>query len=233
MIRLLKTSFLAQKFVYLFLHTFPTALICLISGIKYNLMYSDSLISSKSLLLNTKLGRRVRINPGVYLENVSVGDFTYFALNDSLQTRITDTKIGKFCSISHNVQVLSRTHVLQNITTYPLLSMWLKREEYESNQDYLVMPVSIGNDVWIGANAIILGGVKIGDGAIVGAGSIVTKSVEPYSVVVGSPAKIIRFRFSKDEINHLNKLQWWDWEEEKIKKNHKNLLQFDITKLQK
>ncbi|MBR6646045.1 MAG: CatB-related O-acetyltransferase, partial [Clostridia bacterium] len=77
----------------------------------------------------------------------------------------------------------------------------------------------IGNDVWIGHSALILEGVKIGDGAIVGAGAVVTKDVPPYSIVVGVPAKVIKYRFSENEIAKLSELKWWDQSVEWIKEN--------------
>jgi acetyltransferase-like isoleucine patch superfamily enzyme len=79
--------------------------------------------------------------------------------------------------------------------------------------------IEIGNDVWIGTSAIILSGVKIGHGAVVAAGSIVTKSVPPYAIVGGNPAKIIKYRLSEEKIEELLEMKWWDWSEEKIKKN--------------
>jgi len=78
-------------------------------------------------------------------------------------------------------------------------------------------PMIIGNDVWIGANALILPGVTIGHGAIIGAGSIVTKSVPPYAIVSGNPAEIVKYRFTHEEINELLDLQWWDWPIEKLR----------------
>jgi acetyltransferase-like isoleucine patch superfamily enzyme len=84
--------------------------------------------------------------------------------------------------------------------------------------------ITIGNDVWIGINAIIKDGITIGNGAIVGAGAVVVKDVEPYSIVGGVPAKLIRFRFAKEEINFLEEMRWWDKPEEWIKNNWKDFL---------
>ena len=77
----------------------------------------------------------------------------------------------------------------------------------------------IGNDVWVGMNVIIMRGVTIGDGAVIAAGSVVTADVEPYSIAGGIPAKHIRYRFSKEIIESLLEIRWWDWPEEKIRKN--------------
>ena len=80
-------------------------------------------------------------------------------------------------------------------------------------------PVTIGNDVWIGANVCILPGISIGDGAVLAAGAVITKDVPPYAIVGGVPAKVIKYRFSEDIIKKLLKIKWWNWEEEKVKKN--------------
>ncbi len=81
--------------------------------------------------------------------------------------------------------------------------------------------VNIGNDVWLGNNVMILDGVKISDGAVVGAGAVVTKDIEPYSIVGGVPAKLIRKRYTDEQINKLLHIRWWNWDYEKIKENYK------------
>ena len=90
--------------------------------------------------------------------------------------------------------------------------------------------MEIGNDVWIGMNAMILSGVKIGDGAVVGAGSVVTKDVEPYAVVAGNPAREIRKRFDDQTISELLKANWWDWDIQKIRENVPYLLSNNVKK---
>lgn len=135
-------------------------------------------------------------------------------------------RVGKFCSIAANtVLIPSGGHIPPRgyekfrVSTFPLATLkrngW--RKEYElPDKEGIIM---IGNDVWIGAGALILSGVTIGDGAIVGAGSVVTHDVPPYAVVGGVPAKIIRFRYNKDQIEALLKIAWWNWNIEKIKAN--------------
>jgi len=88
-----------------------------------------------------------------------------------------------------------------------------------------------GSDVWIGFRAIVLSGVTIGDGAVIGAGAVVTADVPSYSVVVGNPAKVIRYRFSSEEIRKLLTLRWWEWSIDKIKENTPLLCSFDVEKL--
>ncbi len=90
---------------------------------------------------------------------------------------------------------------------------------------------TVGNDVWIGQDVVIKGGVKIGDGAVIGARSVVTRDVPPYAVVAGVPAKVIKYRFEQEKIDFLEKLQWWNWTPEEIYQNLDRLKKFDETLL--
>jgi len=152
--------------------------------------------------------------------SVTVGDFS--AGTPRILSWRTDDKlvIGKFCQFAPRVIILSGgEHDLSRVTCYPLRSV-LAPEKSTTNVDSASKgSVIIGNDVWVGTGAIILSGVSIGDGAIVAAGAVVTKDVPPYSIVGGNPAKLIRFRFSEDQIAKLLSISWWNWSEDKIKAN--------------
>ena len=130
-------------------------------------------------------------------------------INDSIE-------IGNYCSISENVTLLaSGEHHPNRVSTYPFLARILKigiEDDTKSKG-----PIIIGNDVWIGYGAVILSGVKIGNGAIIAAGSYVTKDVEPFTIVGGVPARILRKRFKMDQIQQLEKIGWWNWKDEIIK----------------
>ena len=139
-------------------------------------------------------------------------------------------KIGKFCSIANDVQIfLGGNHRIDWITTYPfsVLNSWPEAKDIKGHP-CTKGDVIIGNDVWIGRKTLILSGVTIGDGAIVGARSVVTKDVAPYSIVAGNPAKLIRKRFDEKTIEKLLEIKWWDWNLEKIKKNLPLLLSNNI-----
>ena len=133
-------------------------------------------------------------------------------------------KIGKFCSIACGAKFLftSANHTMRSLSTYPFpiffeewdLSVNQITDAWDNKGD-----IVIGNDVWIGFEAVIMSGVTIGDGAIVGARAVVTKDVPPYTIVGGVPVKEIRKRFSDERISELLNLKWWDWPEEKIQKN--------------
>lgn len=133
-------------------------------------------------------------------------------------------KIGKFCSIACGATFLftSANHTLRSLSTYPFpifFEEWgLDKKDIRSAWDNKG-DIVIGNDVWIGYQAVILSGVTVGDGAIIGARALVTKDVPPYTIVGGVPAKPIRKRFDQATIAQLEALRWWDWDAEKIRRN--------------
>lgn len=130
--------------------------------------------------------------------------------------------IGAFCSIAPGTVIVPNDHRMDWVTTSPILAVKdFGFTDRDLNMEYCPSEkreVIIGNDVWIGANCIIFEGVKIGDGAVIAAGSIIRRDVPPYAVVV-SVDKIIKYRFSKDVIDKLLKIQWWNWPDDKIKEN--------------
>jgi acetyltransferase-like isoleucine patch superfamily enzyme len=144
-------------------------------------------------------------------------------------------KIGKFCSIAWNVTIfLGGNHRIDWIATYPFPTpdgRWPKVQERE--HEYLATKgdVTIGNDVWIGSDVTIMSGLTIGDGAVIGTGSVVTRDVEPYAIVAGNPAKLLRKRFTEDQIATLLEVKWWDWPIEKIRENVDVLCSGDIERL--
>lgn len=132
--------------------------------------------------------------------------------------------IGKFCSIACGARFLfnSANHSMTSLSTYPFpifFEEWGLNIKHVANAWDNKGDIIIGNDVWIGYEAVIMAGVTIGDGAIIGTRAVVTKDVAPYTMVGGIPAKPIRKRFSDDIISALIKEQWWNWPEEVIAKN--------------
>ena len=136
-------------------------------------------------------------------------------------SKIINSSIGKFCSIASNVNIGLGVHPKNSISTSPVFystrlqagKTFSKIQKYEE-----LIRVNIKNDVWIGVGAIVLDGVTIGDGAIVAAGAVVTKSIPPYSIYGGVPAKEIGKRFSDEKINFLLSLEWWNFDEKKLSK---------------
>lgn len=139
------------------------------------------------------------------------------------------SKIGRYCSIADNLQFICKgTHMINWVTTYPFQEIWgMDVPLYEVNGikgkagdpviDGLTSPITIGNDVWIASNVKIKQGVKIGDGAVLATECFVTKDVPPYAVVGGNPAKIIKYRFTEEQINELLRIKWWNWSDEEVR----------------
>lgn len=144
--------------------------------------------------------------------------------------------IGKFCSIACGARFIlnSANHTLKSLSTYPFPLFF---EEWELDRKNVARSwdnkgdIVIGNDVWIGYEAIILSGVTIGDGAIIASRAVVTEDVPPYTIVGGVPAKAIRKRFSEQTISHLLKIEWWDWTKERIAQNIDAIQSGNITLL--
>lgn len=127
-------------------------------------------------------------------------------------------KIGNYCSIAPGVKILlGGEHHIEYVTTYPF-SLLLDEAKNLPGYPYSKGDVIIGNDVWIGQNAMILSGIHIEDGAVIAGGSVVTRDVLPYSVVAGNPARHIKFRFSQEVIEDLLSIAWWNWPASEIKK---------------
>lgn len=169
---------------------------------------------------NVKLGKKVYVGVGAVLAADSVGDCTY--INDYCLIDKNVKSIGKFCSIAYNTRIGLGGHPTDWVSSHPFA--YHKKYGYRTNDipfsdDSSNLKTVIGNDVWIGANATILAGVTVGDGAIIGAHSLVTKDVAPYSIVVGAPARHSRYRLEEEQRNALLEMKWWDWPKEKIQAN--------------
>jgi acetyltransferase-like isoleucine patch superfamily enzyme len=163
----------------------------------------------------------------------NIGKHTYGNVNILDWGEGSKLIIGKYCSIAENVTIfLGGEHRSDWVTTYPFpaIEYW-KKARCIKGHPKSKGSVIIGNDVWIGYGSTILSGVKIGDGAIIGAKSLVTKNIDPYTIVGGNPAKIIRKRFDDATINKLLKIKWWNWSEFKINRKINILCSSDLKKM--
>ena len=170
--------------------------------------------------------KEIYVKPTLKNPQIVVGDFTYIA-DSNFESHVThlypwnDDKliIGKFCQIAAGVEFVMNgaNHQMNAVSTFPFYTLegWDMKPPVASDMPFKGDTV-IGNDVWIGQNATILPGVHIGDGAIIGANSVVASDVEPYSIVVGNPVKLIRYRFDGELTSLLLKFKWWDKSVEEI-----------------
>lgn len=179
--------------------------------------------------------------------NIIIGDYTYYDdLEDSENFErnvlyhfpfIGDKLIiGKFCALATGVKFIMNgaNHQISGFSTYPFQIFGNGWERIMPQLDELSNKgdTVIGNDVWIGYEALIMPGVQIGDGAIIASKSVVTTNVLPYTIVGGNPAKVIRKRFADDVINTLLEIAWWNWDIEKITRNLEKIIGCDIQGLQ-
>ena len=180
--------------------------------------------------------------------NIKVGRYSYYSgyyhghsFDDCARYLMPDRDdvdkliIGSFCSIGTGVSFVmagNQGHRHDWITSFPFFFM--DEEPAFADAINAYQPAGdtvIGNDVWIGAEAMIMPGIKVGDGAVIGSRALVTKNVEPYTIVGGNPAKVIKQRFSDDEIEKLLEMKWWDWSQEQLEGAMPLLCSGDIAAL--
>ena len=205
---------------------------------KKNKKHNVCIKSNTDISIKTKFEGNNVINRNSKIINSNIGFGTYVGENSF----ISNTRSGRYCSIASNVKTVMGTHPTKKIvSTHPAFFSIAKQagftyvnenifEEHKYVDKENNIAINIGNDVWIGENVLILEVVNIGDGAIIGAGSIVTKDVEPFSINVGIPAKKIRQRFEQDEIEFLKELKWWNYDEKWIKENASDFRDIKVFK---
>jgi len=210
------------------------------------LIGENCILKNGSLVGNIKIGENARIDglsvngsfscmeyfkvfgTGVnVIGNVEIGKYTSLnGPNTDIFTSINKVKIGSFCSIARNVNMQEYNHKINRVSTYHIGANVFNRdrvEDIESKGDII-----IENDVWIGTHCVILSGAHISNGVIIAANSVVNGYIPPYSIAAGSPAKVIKYRFSQETIDKLINLKWWDWSEELLKKNESFFTSNDI-----
>lgn len=170
--------------------------------------------------ISSKFGIYNALYESAFLYDVCMGDFSYVGAKSKLQ----HTKIGKFSCIGPEVLCGLGRHPSRNfVSSHPAFYSTLGQVStyFASTQTFdEFVPIEIGNDVWIGARAVILDGVTIGNGAIVAAGAVVVSDIPSYAVVGGIPAKIIRWRFDSTQIEFLESTKWWDWSVDELSASH-------------
>ncbi len=176
-------------------------------------------VSIFSLIDNVSyVSNKAKIHRGAKVFNSKIGRYTYLTKG----SESVFAEIGNFCSIGHYSKIGLAHHDLKKLSTSPIFlekinatgSTWNNHTTH-----YPYKKVIIENDVWIGSRALLIGGIKISNGAVIAAGSIVTKDVPPYAVVAGVPARIVKYRFKKSLINNLLSIQWWNLPEQLLREN--------------
>jgi acetyltransferase-like isoleucine patch superfamily enzyme len=175
---------------------------------------------------NTKVGKSVQIQRPAHINACEIGDYSYISAN----ANISLANIGKYCSIGPNLFCGWGIHPTNGISTAPMFYSTKQQNGVAfANEDKIEERklITIGNDVFIGANVTVLDGVTIGDGAIIGAGAVVSKDIPDYAIAVGNPIKIIKYRFNEDQISALKRIQWWNFEEDKLQDVEKMFFDID------
>ena len=166
--------------------------------------------------LRIKLG--LKKDPLPPLPGVEIGRHTYGLIKESffVPHKNVPVQIGSFCSVGPGVLfICAAEHRVDTATTFPI--QFVNGKIRNAPGTVGKGPITVGHDVWIGARATILGGVTIGNGAVIGAGSIVTRDIPPYAIAVGNPARVIRYRFAPEIIERMQALQWWNWSDDLIR----------------
>ncbi len=161
---------------------------------------------------------------------ISIGEYTYGAPRIRWWGEPANLSIGKYCSIADGVEIfLGGNHRTDWISTYPfpVFREWREARTVTGHPS-TKGDVTIGNDVWLGAGSVILSGITIGNGAVVGCRSVVTKDIPDYAIVTGNPATIVRMRFQPDQVNRLLQCAWWNWCPSRVRKNVRKILSTDV-----
>jgi len=180
----------------------------------------------RSYQFKSEVSNLSKLYPPFHVDNSRIGDYTYVAHNSTIYY----TAVGKFCSIGPNVFCGWGSHPVNGLSTAPMFYSSFKQNGItlsEVNKVEEAKPVKIGNDVFIGANVTILNGITIGDGAVIGAGAVVSKDIPDYAIAVGSPIKIIKYRFDEKQIEKLLKIRWWDFKHEDLSEIEKHFFDVD------
>ncbi len=168
--------------------------------LKLSLLQKDNKVFGYGVHPRSLVGEGIEVQSGSCIDSeCTVGSYTYIGRNCG----ITKTSIGRYCSIANNVSIGQGEHLLDRISTNSIF--------YQEPYKVLTSkPCEIADDVWIGVGAVILRGVSVGVGAVIGANSVVTKNVPPFAIVVGTPAKIVRYRFDDNKIKAILDSKWWN-----------------------
>lgn len=165
---------------------------------------------------NNSIDKTAKLYPPYRVFDSEIGRYTYVSTNSF----ISRASIGSFCSVGPNLVCGWGIHPTDGLSTSPMFYSTKKQNGFTLSLEDKIeerKTIVIGNDVFIGANVTILDGMTIGDGAVIGAGAVVSKDIPPYAIAVGCPIEVVRYRFGKEQIESLKRLEWWKFDDERLK----------------
>lgn len=192
-----------------------TKIIRYLSGLVKNL-FNPAISLFAQIDTHSHVNKKAKVYGFTKVYHSDIDAFSYVGRN----CQLVYAKVGKFCSIAGDVRIGMANHTLSYLSTSPIFTEKSNGTGHKWASSDTVNPydpVVIGNDVWIGERAMVLGGVKIGNGAVIGAGAIVTHDIPPFAIAVGIPARVIRYRFDSDLIDAIESCQWWNYDEDELK----------------
>ena len=176
-------------------------------------------IDPTAVVRDSRFGRYTEVGARTHVVESSLDDYSYVVQD----AQIVYTTIGKFCSIASHTRINPGNHPMERITQAHFT--YRSSDYFEGEGDDAAFfdwrrdhAVTIGHDVWIGHGAIVLAGRSVGTGAVIAGGAVVTKDVAPYTIVAGNPARVVRRRFSEAIAERIERLAWWDWEHERLRR---------------
>jgi len=184
-----------------------------IRDIQIRLFKDGVRVSRKAAIVNSRLESYAHVGDNAFIYESKLGRYSSIGRG----AVIRNTELGGFCSVSWNATIGATPHDYQLMSTHAF--HYIKSFGFVEQDKRIELLTTVGNDVWIGANVVILPGLTIGDGAVIGAGAVVTKDVPAYAIVAGVPARVINYRFDRDIIAMLLDIAWWDWSDKKIEMN--------------
>lgn len=166
------------------------------------------------IIKKSQLSKKSKVLYGTFLYSSSIGNYSYIGKNCT----VVNTKIGNFCSIADDCIIGGASHPIDWLSTSPVFCSGknILKSKFSNHKYEPYLETKIGNDVWIGSRCLIKGGICIGDGSILGMGSVLTKSIGDYEVWAGNPARFIKYRFDEEIIKTLKKTHWWSFTDSKV-----------------
>lgn len=189
------------------------------------ILSENGLIHETARVVSSSIGEWCELGAFTTMQNTVLGDFSYTGSNCILQNAV----VGKFSNIAAQVRIGATDHpmerpTLHHFTYRRVMYGFDTKDDEEFFRKRVSRKAFIGHDTWIGHGALIKPEVTVGNGAVIGQGSVVTKDIPPFAIAVGVPAKVIGYRFGDKTIQKLEEIKWWDWSREKIKENFNDFL---------